>query len=158
MAILDDERRLNAVKFISKKDSAIDWELSDRKAYEEDIIKNADKLVMKKDQVPTIFLLNMELSARDDAMIKNAQVSGVDDDKQPKISMGSWAYTVCKVVLKDIQNPPGVKGIEMKKDGRGYVTDEVLSRLARYDIVDEIWAQYLALKGPSDEVKKEAKN
>jgi hypothetical protein len=158
MAILDEDRKLNAVRFISKIDSAVDPDLSDRKLYEEDIIKNADKLVMKKGQEPTIFLLNFDLTAKEDALIKDAQIKGIDDDKNAIMALGKWAYTVARVCLKDIQNPPGVKGIEFKKEGRGFPDDRTLDKISKYGIVEEIWHQYLSLTSHKAEVKKEAKN
>lgn len=160
MALVLETRKLNAVKFVSKKDGAIDREESDLEEYYDDIIKNADKLIFKEGQEPTYFLLNLEINAREDSMIKDSQAKGVDDDKQMVMSVGKWAYTVCKIVLKDIINPPGSPAgvIPFKKDGRGYVDDRTLDKLSKMGIVDEIWHQYLSLTKDNEDEKTQAPN
>jgi len=159
MALILQQKKLNAVRYISKRDSAIDKEASDFDEYYEDIVKNADKLKMKQGQEPTIFLLNLEINGKEDAAIKDSQLARIDDDKNPVMAMGKWAYTVCRIILKDVINPPGtVGGIEFKKDGRGYVSDKTMDTLAKYGLVDEIWQQYLSLTGDKNEEKVEAKN
>ncbi len=159
MALIFDERKLNAVKYICKRDSAVDKESSDLDEYYEDIIKNADKIKMHNGKEPTIFLLNFDINAKEDAAIKDSQLARIDDERNPVMAMGKWAYTVCKIVLKDIINPPGtVGGIEFKKDGRGYVDDRTLNKLAKMGIVDEIWSQYTTLTSEKQEEKQQAKN
>jgi len=159
MALVASERKLNAIRYVCRKDDAVDLEASDRELYDEDPVKNADALVMKKGKEPTYFILNFEINGREDAMIKDARLKGVDEDKNPIMAMGKWAYTVTKICLKDIQNPPGVKAlVEYKKDGKGYVVDNVLDKIAPYGVIDEIWQLFLSLREVKEEVKKEAKN
>lgn len=159
MALIFDERKLNAVKYISKRDGAIDKETSELDEYYEDIINNADKLKLKAGMEPTIFLLNLDLNAREASTVEDSQLKGMDEDKNAVMAMGKWAYTVTKIVLKDIQNPPGeTKGIEFKKDGRGYVDDRTLNKLSKMGIVSEIWQQYLSLTSDKTEDKANAKN
>lgn len=138
-------KRLNAIRYVSRVDNAIDKENSDREAYEDDPVRNADKLVFLEGKEPTYFILNFEVNAREASMIKDSQAKGLDDDKQVIMSMGKWSFTVCKIVLKGIVNPQGVNGIPFKKDGRGYVADQTLDKLHKFGIVDEIWQLYLSL-------------
>lgn len=157
MAIVLLERRLNSIRYVSRIDTAIDKEASDREEYEQDPIKNADKLVFKEGQQPTIFVLNFETNAKEAEAIKNARTKKVGNDGV-EMSMGSWAATVCKIVLKDIINPPGIAGIKMKKDGRGYVADATMDILERLNIVDEIWSLYLSMTNDLQKEEQAAPN
>lgn len=163
MAIFDKvQRRLNAVKYISKIDSALDKEDPDFdenwEKFIEDPNKNLELLKLKKGQEPTYFILNFELNAKDESTVKDSRISRVDEDKQPVMAMGKWGYTVTKLCLKDIQNPPGVQGIEFKKDGRGHVAETVMDKLSKFGIVDEIWELHLGLTQAQKEMKDNAKN
>ena len=80
MAIVLLERRLNSIRYVSRIDTAIDKELSEREEYEEDPIKNADKLIYKEGQQPTIFVLNFETNAKEAEAIKNARTKKVGND------------------------------------------------------------------------------
>ncbi len=158
MAIELSDRRLSAIRYVSRVDDAIDKENSNRDEYEEDPVRNADSLVFLEDKEPTYFILNFEVNAREASMIKDSQAKGLDDDKQVVMSMGKWALTVCKIVLKGIVNPKGVKGIPFKKDGRGYVADATLDKLHKFGIVDEIWQLYLNLTKEETEEAEELPN
>ena len=157
MAIELSDRRLNSIRYVSRIDAAIDKEASDREEYEKDPIKNADKLVMKEDEEPTIFVLNFEVNAKEAKSIKDARTKGFQDDKV-EMAMGNWAYTVCKIVLKGIINPPGAKGIPFKKDGRGYVADSTMDLLEKFNLVDEIWSLYLAMTNQNEAEEEAAPN
>lgn len=159
MALVASEKKLNAIRYVCKLDDAVDHEASDRDLYEEDPMKNADALVFLPGKEPTYFVLNFDINGREDAMIKDARIKGIDEDKNPIMAMGKWAYQVAKITLKDIQNPPNVVPLVVyKKDGRGYVADAILDKLAKYGVIDEIWNLFLALRENKEEVKKEAKN
>lgn len=158
MAIELGGKRLNAIRYVSRVDNAIDRDNSDREAYEEDPIKNADKLVFLEDKEPTYFVLNFEVNAREASQIKDSQAKGLDEDKQVTMTMGKWSLTVCKIVLKGIVNPQGVKGIPFKKDGRGYASDATLDQLSKFGIVDEIWQLYLNLTKEDIEEAEEIPN
>ena len=157
MAIELSERRLNSIRYISKIDAAIDEEASEREEYEKDPIKNADKLVMKEGQEPTVFVLNFEVNAKEAKSIKDSRAKGFSDDTV-QMSMGDWAYTVCKIVLKGIVNPPGTKGVVFKKDGRGYVADSTMDQLEKFNLVDEIWALYVAMTNAEQEETEASPN
>ena len=81
--------------------------------------------------------------------------------KQQKVTTGSWAYMVCKLGLKSIDNPAGVKvPIVLKKGGDHggkYVSDETMSQLVRAGIVDEIFIHYVNLT-KKDKVRGAEKN
>ena len=159
MALVANERKLNAIRYICKADDAVDLEASDRELYDEDPVRNADALKFHKGKEPTIFILNFDVTGREDAMIKDARIKGVDEDKQPMISMGKWAYTVTRICLKDIQNPPGVNPlVEFKKEGKGYVAERVMDKLSQVGVVEEIWQLFLSLRENREAVKAEAKN
>jgi len=157
MAIQMPEKRFNSIRYISRIDSAIDKEASDREAYEKDPMGNADKLVLKDGQEPTIFVLNFELNSKAHELIKNSRSKRASSDGV-ELTMGSWSQNVCRVVLKDIINPPGVEGIKFKKDGRGYVADSTLDILERLNIVDEIWTLYLGMTNETQEEQEHAPN
>jgi hypothetical protein len=152
-------RKLNAVRLVSRKDSAIDHDNSDWDLYDEDPIKNADALTMNKGQEPTVFVCNFDTTGKEGAKIKNSLVAGVDDDKNAKISMGDWQYTVIRICLKDIQNPPNVADvIEFKKDGNGYVADKTMDFLEKVDLISELFAHYTTLTSSDEQVRANAKN
>jgi hypothetical protein len=158
MAIQEkSRRRLNCIKYVSRADDAIDLKASDLEAYQKDPLKNADKLVLKEGCEPTYFLLNFELSAKDALKIKDARTKN-DEDSKVQITMGNWALHTVRYVLKDILNPPGVKDVEFKKDGRGYVADSTLDKLERFGIIDEIWSVYLAMTNEKQEEEEAAPN
>jgi len=156
-------KRLNAVRIISKKDPSIDWDQTseeDWKTYCEDPTKNEALIKLKPDQAPTIFLCNFELSGRERATGKDSMVKGIDDEKNVQVSYGYWSYTIVRMILKEIQNPPGTKdGIVLKKDPKGYVDDYTMSILDRPNLglVAEIFNHYMTLS-EEDETKAESKN
>lgn len=152
-------RKLNAIRYVCKADDAIDHSTSDRELYDEDPVKNASALKFLPGKDPTVFVLNFEITGREDALIKDARLAGVDADKNAILSMGKWALTVARICLKDIQNPPGVTPlVEFKKDGRGYVSDAVLDKLAPVGVIEEIWTLFMTLRGNREESKADAKN
>jgi len=151
-------RKLNAVRIISKKDSAVDEE-SNWEKYDEDPIRNASEIKIKTGQEPTVFICNFETTGREAAKIKNALISGVDDDKNAKITMGDWQYQVVRTCLKAIQNPPNVPDvIDFKKDGNGYVDERTMTMLEKVGIVQEIFGHYTTLTKDEEDVRANAKN
>lgn len=164
MAIqLSQVRKLNAVRIISRKDSAVDTDASDWDRYDEDPLRNGDALVMnadgKKSMEPTVFICNFDTSGREAAKIKNALISGVDDDKNAKITMGDWQYRVVQICLKGIENPPGTPDvIEFKKEGNGYVSDRTMDALEKIGLVAEIFGHYTTLTKEEEAVKENSKN
>ena len=155
--VLSDVKKLSIVKIISKSDSALDLDRSDWEAYESDLIANEHKLVFKTDQEPTVFVCKFDLSGKEAAIAKDAMIGGVDEDKQVKLSYGKWAYTVVRMVLKEIKNPAGVSDtIELKKDSKGYVDEYTMSLLEQAGVVSEIFNHYVSLT--QTDVKGEAKN
>ena len=155
--IIDQSHRLNAVRIISRNDDAVDEEASDWEVYDKDPVRNEKALVMKADQTPTIFLCNFELTGKEAANVKDALISGIDDEKNIKMSYGKWSYRVTQLTLKGIENPPNVKDvIEYKKDGRGYVSDQTMTLLERMGLVSEIFTHYTSLTQSKE--KENAKN
>jgi len=152
-------RKLNAVRIISRKDSAIDQSATDWESYDEDPVKNAKAITVNKGQEPTVFICNFDTSGKEGAKIKNALISGVDDDKNARITMGDWQYTVVRICLKGIENPPGVADtIEFKKDGNNYVSERTMDMLERVGLVAEIFGHYTTLTKEDEDVKVNAKN
>ena len=160
MSLVVPARKIDSVRFISKLDDAIDIEQSDREAYEQDPVKNQDKLVLLPGKEPTVFVLNLKLSAQQIKEIKDNSVRGVDKDSGTIITLGSWSHMVCKVILKDIINPKDVVNplVKYKKDSRGYVAEDVMDVLANYGILDEIFACYNKMTAKDEEVIRQGKN
>jgi len=139
-------KKLNAIRFISKMDSALDLEASDYDKYLEDPVQNEPLLKFVEGQTPTIFVLNFELTGKEQAQLQDHMFSGVDEEKNPKFSLGKWGYNVVKTCLKDIQNPLNESQvIRIKKDAKGYVDDEVMTQLQKFGLVSEIFNLYFAL-------------
>lgn len=139
-------KKLNAIRFISKADSALDLENSNYDEYLEDPVAREINLKFIEGQAPTIFILNFELSGKEHAMLQDNMFAGVDEDKNPKLTMGKWGYNVVKACLKDIQNPPNeTQVIRLKKDSKGYVSDETMTELQKFGLVNEIFNLYFSL-------------
>ena len=151
------KKSLNCVELISRNDDALDLEASNIEEYLKDPIANRKKLVFKSGKEPTIFLCNFELSGKEQAIIQDSMMNGLNDDNQPKISLGNYAYVVVRMCLKDIKNPPNETDIiEFKKDGRGYVLPSVMDTLHKCGLVNEIFNHYINLT--QTEVNKNIKN
>jgi len=139
-------KKLNALRFISKLDASLDLDTCDYEAYLQDPNVNESNLKFKDGLLPTIFVLNFELSGKEQALLQDNMFGGVDDEQNPKLTMGKWAYNVTKFCLKDIQNPPNETDvIKIKKDSKGHVADEVMTELQKYGIVSEIFSLYFSL-------------
>ncbi len=152
-------KNLNAVRIISRQDEAIDFDASEWDLYEEDPVLNENSLKFKEGKEPTIFLCNFALTGKEQASLQDAMVSGVDEEKNPKVSIGKYSYQIAKVCLKDIQNPANeLDVIRLKKDSRGYVSDETMTELHQAGVVNEIFNHYFRLTQPQTEGKKEIKN
>jgi len=158
MAIkLSQVKRLNSVHIISKRDDAVDEEQTEWDRYDEDPVNNLDAIKYHAEKEATKFICNFEQTGKEVASIKDAMIKGFDDDKNPMVAYGKWAYTVARMTLKDIQNPPNVGDVIIfKKDGKGYVTDEILTKLERLGIVQEIFQHWIHLT--QDDSKPQAKN
>jgi len=150
-------KKLNAIRFISKSDSALDLENCNYDEYAEDPNVKESELKFIEGQMPTIFVLNFELSGKEHAMLQDNMFAGVDEEKQPRLTMGKWAYNVVKSCLKDIQNPPNeTQVIRLKKDSKGYVSDETMTELQRFGVMTEIFNLYFSLT--QTDVKAHSKN
>ena len=76
-------------------------------------------------------------------------LSNKGDDGKPSLSYGTWAQTVAKVTLKEITCPadqPESEKIVMRKDANGFVHDELLSKLERFGVVDDIFGAFITLQ------------
>ena len=145
MAISFKEKiNLSCVEIISENDDALDVENSDLEKYKETL--NVNHLKFLPDKEPTIFICNFNLKGKDLASVNNAMIDGTDDEGKPKVAIGSWAYRITKLTLKDIKNPSYLKEderINFKKDFQGYAHDDVVSLLQRIGIANEILTHYI---------------
>lgn len=140
-------KKMNCFRMISRHDPAVDRDASDFKLYDKDPIKNASAIVLKPDESATIFILNFSVKGHERAAIDDAMLSAQGGDGGYVPSYGNWPYTVAKFTLKGIENPPAEKdGIIFKKDGRGYVMDDVIAELQQVGVLYEIflhWLEYI---------------
>lgn len=144
--VLKKVKNFNAVRIISEIDGAVDHDNSNWDKYKEDPIANENVIKFKPNQVPTIFLCNFELKAKEAAKIKDSMMGAIDEDKNMSLNYGNWGYWVAKLTLKEIQNPPGEKDVlELKKDSKGYVSEETLNKLESLGIIKEIFLHYIKL-------------
>lgn len=159
--VKNDRKKLNHIRVICAHDPAVDMEATGEEnweKYREDPVKNEGLIKFHESQEPTIFVCNYELSAKEDAVIQDASIKSIDDEKRPQLAFGNWQLTVVKIVLKDIINPKGVKGIEMKKDSRGYASDQTLNELKAFGILGEIFSSYVTVTSDKQKIKAESKN
>lgn len=134
------KKNLSCVELIVRCDEVI-GEDADYDAY----LKDLDEKHLKLTGEPSRFVLNLELKSGEGQRVKNAMLGGRDDDGDPKLTYGSWSFSVAKVALKDIKNPPDFPletSFVMKKDGAGNVHDDLLARLDRFGIVQDIFSVY----------------
>jgi|AntRauTorckE5430_2_1112549.scaffolds.fasta_scaffold00100_10 hypothetical protein len=159
MALKERIRKLNAIRYVCRQDSAVDEEKSDRETYQKDPVTNADCLLFKEGEEPTVFILNFEPNAKETAMINDLRVDTMRDSRGATMTLGSWALAVCRYCIKGIENPPNIKPfVEFKKDGRGYIADSVLDKLSQVGVVDEVWALYISMRESLEVEKAELKN
>lgn len=144
MAIkLVKKKNLDAIRFISENDDAIDLQKSNYDEYKKTL--DESHLVFVENKQPTIFVCNFELKGGEAAFVKNSMISGTDESGKPVVTLGSWSFKVCKTVLKDIINPEYLTADErimFKKDKSGYASDDLLSILDQAGIVSEIFSLY----------------
>jgi len=166
MAIRISAVKYNACRIVSREDDSLDFdnEEMDFDLYVKDCIKNEGALRFKEGQKPTIFLCNFDFSGKEATAIKNYMAGSGDEfgsKQDTKVTMGSWAYKVVQMGLREIENPAGTKdGLELKKDGKGggkYVSEATMTQLIQMGIVDELFVHYLALT-KADKVREAAKN
>ncbi len=158
MAIrIEQKKRLNAVELVSVNDDAVDLDTSDIAEYK----KTGDMAHLKflPNAQPTIFLMNFELKGKDAEVVKNSMLGGKDENGEPLLTFGSWAFRVVKYTLKDIKNPADIPEdckLVFKKDERGYASDDVLAKMNDFGIVDELFALYtqMALSSTRSNAKK----
>lgn len=132
------------VKVIGKKDDAIDMQTSDWDAYKESLDDKHLRFLPGKS--PTLFICNFKYDAKAARMVNNAMLAAKDDSGNPTMSYGAWSQTIAKVSLKDVTNPDGVPADEQvifRKDANGYVHDELLAKLERWGVVDDIFNAYI---------------
>lgn len=140
------KKPLNALEIICSFDDAIDQDNSDIEEYK----KTADisHLKFHPDKQPTVFLCNFELKGKESANVKNAMISGKDDEGNPQLALGTWSFRVVKYTLKDIKNPTDLAAdekIEFKKDKDGYAHDDLIATLDNLGVVTEIFSFYTQL-------------
>ena len=147
MAIsVSNVKRLNAVRIISRIDDAIDNDASDWEKYDEDPIENESALKFLADKLPTIFICNFELDAKDNSRVQDSMFAGIDEDKNPRPAYGAWSLSVVKYSLKGIENPPGCKDpIRFKVDSKGNTSEETLNMLQKVGIISEVFNHYLKM-------------
>lgn len=151
MALSIEESTLNAVRIIASADDAVDRSASDWEAYKE--TRDESKLVLLPGKAPTIFICNFEAGIKEAKLIDNAMMATKGDDDKPSLAYGSWAQMVAKVTLKEIQNPeymPEAKRLVMRKDGAGYVHDDLLGKLQRAGVVNDIFNAYMTSQQKRD--------
>jgi hypothetical protein len=151
-------RSLAVVELVSKVDDALDMT---PEAYADYIKSGGDhaRLKFKSGCQPTVFVLTFNLSGRDQAAIKDGMVLEKSGDGAPAVSFGSWQYRIAKLTLKDIRNPadlPLEQQLLMKKDDKGHADDELLAKLSRWGVIDEIFSLYTTLV--MDPARANAKN
>lgn len=129
------------VRVIAKVDEAIDHSKTDWDDYKE--TGDESKLVFLPDQVPTVFVCNFNFDAKAARIVNNAMMAGKDDQGAPQISYGSWAQAVSKVSLKEVLNPPNATPILLRKDGMGYVHDELIGKMEKWGVLDDIFSAYI---------------
>lgn len=149
-------RAPNAVRIVSKADSAIDWDATDWDRYTSDPLRNEDAIKFLPDEKPTIFICNFLLKGKDEARIKDAMIGDFNAEGGAKPAIGTWAYAVVKACLKGIENPPGADAIVFKLDARGFASNETLDELSGIGIISEIFQYYLLYC--ENDVSKNAKN
>lgn len=139
-----DQAPGSPIRVIAKVDDAIDPDKSDWDAYKE--TRDESKLHFLTGKMPTVFLCSFNFDAKAARLVHNAMLSGKDESGTPQMAYGSWSQTIAKVSLKDIVNPeyvPEGQKVLLKKDGNGYVHDELLAKLDRWGVVDDIFTAYL---------------
>jgi hypothetical protein len=145
MAILVSKSMpLNLVRVICAHDDALD-PASDLDEYKKTL--DQSKLSFVDGKQATVFVCNFKLDAKQAKLIKNSMMQ-TGEDGSPSITLGSWAMTVAKLCLKDIQNPEYLTPEErlvFKKDGNGYVSDSLLADLEEYGVVAEIFSYFTVL-------------
>ncbi len=155
MAIKFEQKKpLNAIEVISTDDDAIDKEASDIDGYLE--TGEVSKLKFIPNKQPTIFLCNFNLKGFEAEEIQNAVLSKMDRSGKPGYSIGSYAFKIAKICLKEIKNPadlPSEYHFAFKKDKDGYVHDDLLAILNQYGIIGAIFNMYNALTGKKAEAK-----
>jgi len=156
---LSQKRNLSTVRIISKIDDAVDDNGTDWELYNEDPISNESAIKFKEGKKPTYFICNFDFTGKEAASTKDAMMK-IDEEKNPSVAYGRWAYKVAQIALKDIDNPsdvPEMDKLKVKKDGgTGYVMDSVMTDLERLGVVSEIFQHYLTLTQTPD--RKNAKN
>lgn len=148
-------RDLSNFQMVAQCDDAL-AEGSDYDAYSSS--GDESKLKFKDGMTPTRFVLNLDFSGKAAEKIKNAMLGSGGDDAV-KMTYGSWTFAVAKLALKEIVNPPDL-GLEesfvMKKDGAGLAHDDLLAKLDRFGIVQNIFSLYQGIVLSPE--KAEAKN
>lgn len=160
MAFDVEAKSLKHVRVICKHDPAIDQDYLEENPdiwdeYLNDPLRLEGTLKFLDGKTPTVFICNFEISAKESSIIEDAQMGAVDEDRKPKLAMGSWKYQVVRLVLKEIENP-GV--LKLKKDSKGYVDVFTMTQLEKFKIPDTIWSQYILLTKDAASVKANAKN
>lgn len=145
MAIRASKKDLSSLELIGRKDDALAPDCD----YGE-YLKTLDQSKLKfRDGVqPTRFLLNFELTGKESERVKNAMISGKDEDGDPAMALGSWQFALARVALKGIQNPtdiPEEEHLKLELDDRGLPNEKILGKLDKYGVIQDIFSAYSAL-------------
>lgn len=157
MAVRFSQKRdLSAIQMIARCDDSVEEKGTDWEAY----FKTADEkhLVIKPNMIPTRFHLNFNFDGKGAEQIKNAMIGGSDDDGV-KLAYGTWTFRVAKLALKEITNPPDLpleEHLRMQQDARQLAHDDLLAKLDRLGVVQDIFSLYQALVLNTE--KPQAKN
>lgn len=159
---LKKKKKLGIVDYIHPSDEAIDLAIdpetgkpvSDVDKYKETYDKG--HLVIKEDQVPTIFKINMSPDYKTQVRIKNASIGGGMGEMG--FQVGSHASAVVRAVLVEVLNPDNLplnEKIILKKDRKtGLLTDETMEELEEIGLVDDLYGFYISNKGNEELLKK----
>lgn len=146
----------SAVEVICRNDDAIDMKNSDFDEYQ----KTGDQKHLKfiPDKQPTIFVCNFKLLGKERAKIMNNS-SGVTEDGERSLSIGSMFYAITKYCLKDIRYPEGTpeeSKFTFKKDKDGFPNDETIGELDSAGVSMDIAVMFNAMT--SRTARPEVKN
>jgi hypothetical protein len=151
---MERKRDLSCIKLVCRNDDAI----KNRDAYDS-YLKSLDESELQLSETPSRLILNLELKGSDAEKIKNAMMGGTSAEGAPAVALGTWQFTVARLTLKGIENPPELpleEQVIYKQNVQGKPADETLAYLDRIGAVADIFACYQAqvLTATRSEAKK----
>lgn len=147
MAMRNSKKRdLSALELVARNDDAINFKASNYAEY----VKELDEkhLVFVEGAQPTRFILNFEFDGKGAQKVKNSMIASKDDNDEPSVSLGTWQFQVARQALRAITNPPDLPLAEqfiMRRDEKGLVHDELLAKLDKQGIIQDIFTAYSAM-------------